>query len=205
MGGSKPSAPQVVMPAPTAPIVFQSIVPEQSYKDLAAQMERYQQQREEIKKQRYSEVGTPGEIGARQRARDVKTEEAYLASLPGRKPAGGLETASGTYNEPDTFTRSYSGTSGMMGPPRGASSTASSEARAQYADALTRVNEVPAPPKSERPSWADEELWKGAMDTTKTIPTSPPDSEAKSESSEKMPISFLGKLLYDAKLFASKS
>ncbi len=203
MGGSKPGAPQVIMPAPTSPIVFQSIVPEQSYKDLAAQMERYQQQREEIKKQRYSEVGTPGEIGARQRARDVKTEEAYLASLPGRKPAGGLETASGTYNEPDTFTRSYSGTSGMMGPPRGASSTASSEARAQYADALTRVNEVPAPPKSEKPSWADEELWKGAMDTTKTIPTSPPDSEAKSE--EKMPTTWLGKLIYDARLLASKS
>jgi hypothetical protein len=185
MGGSKPSAPQVVMPSPAAPIVFQSIVPEQSYKDLAAQMERYQQERGGVEKQRYSEVGTPGEIGARQRARDVKTEEAYLASLPGRKPAGsvdrykayttgqtgGLETASGTYNEPDTFTRSYSGASGMMEPPRGASSTALSEARAQYADALTRVNEVPAPPKTEKRSWADEELWKEAMDQTKTIKT----------------------------------
>ena len=38
MGGSKPSAPQVVMPSPAAPIVFQSIVPEQSYGDLAAQI-----------------------------------------------------------------------------------------------------------------------------------------------------------------------
>lgn len=171
------------MPAPTSPIVFQSLVPEQSYRDLAAQMERYQKERGEIEKQRYSEVGTPGEIGARQRARDVKTEEAYLASLPGRKPAGsvdrykayttgktgGLETASGTYNEPDTFTRSYSGASGMMEPPRGVSKTALSEARAQYADALTRVNEVPAPPKTEKPSWADEDLWKGAMDPIKTI------------------------------------
>jgi hypothetical protein len=185
MGGSKPSAPQVVMPSPAAPIVFQSIVGEESYRALADQMKRYQQERGEVAKQRYSEVGTPGEIGARQRARDVKTEEAYLASLPGRKPAGsvdrykayttgqtgGLETASGTYNEPDTFTRSYSGARGMMEPPRGASSTALSEARAQYADALTRVNEVPAPPKTEKPSWADEELWKGAMDQTKTIKT----------------------------------
>lgn len=140
------------MPAPTSPIVFQSLVPEQSYKDLSAQMERYQQQRGEIEKQRYSEVGTPGEIGARQRARDVKTEWAYLESLPGRKPPG-------------------SGTGGMMAPPSGVSNTALSEARAQYADALTRVNEVPAPPKTEKPSWADEELWKGVMDQTKTIKT----------------------------------
>jgi hypothetical protein len=148
-------------------------------------MGRYQQQRGEIEKQRYSEVGTPGEIGARQRARDVKTEEAYLASLPGRKPAGsvdrykayttgqpgGLETASGTHNKPDTFTRSYSGARGMMEPPRGVSNTALSGARAQYADALNRVNEVPAPPKTEKPSWADEELWKGVMEQTKTVKT----------------------------------
>jgi hypothetical protein len=151
MGGSKPSAPQAVLPTATAPIVFQSVVGEESYKALADQMKRYQQERGEVAKQRYSEVGTPGEIGARQRARDVKTEEAYLASLPGRKPAGSV--------------------GGMMKPPRGVSNTALSEARAQYADALTRVNEVPAPPKTEKPSWADEELWKGAMDQTKTIKT----------------------------------
>ena len=141
------------MPAPTSPIVFQSIVPEQSYRDLADQMQRYNQQRGAIEKQRYSEVGTPGEIGARQRARDVKTEKAYLASLPGREPA-------------------RSGTGEMMAQPRGMGrEPALSEARAQYADALTKVNEVPAPPKTKRPSWANEELWKGAMDQTKTIET----------------------------------
>lgn len=121
------------MPAPVAPIVFQSIVPEQSYTDLAAQMERYQQQRGEIEKQRYSEVGTPGEIGAKQMARDVKTEQAYLASLPGREPVG-------------------------------VSNTALSQAHAQYADSLKTVNNVPAPPSRERPSWANKERWKGAMD-----------------------------------------
>lgn len=146
MGGSSPSAPQVIMPSPTPPLVFQSVVPEQSYKDLAAQRNRYQEQQEEIAKQRYSEVGTPAEIGARQRARDVKTEEAYLASLPGRS---------------DNPVRT------MMEPSR----TALSEAQAQYADAVTRVKDVPAPPKTEKPSWADEELWKGAMDQTKTIKT----------------------------------
>jgi len=145
MGGSKPSAPRVVMPSPTAPIVFQSIVPEQSYKDLAAQMQRYQKERREIEKQRYAEVGTPGEIGDRQRARDVKTEEAYLASLPGREPAG-------------------SGTGRMMAQPSDVSETALSDARSQYRAAVRRVNKVPAPPKTGKPSWADQKRWKGEMD-----------------------------------------
>jgi len=172
MGGSRPSAPQAIMPAPTSPIVFQSIVPEQSYRDLADQMQRYNQQRGAIEKQRYSEVGTPGEIGARQRARDVKTEEAYLASLPGREPARSgtgemMAQPRGMGREP-----ARSGTGEMMAQPRGMGrEPALSEARAQYADALTKVNEVPAPPKTKRPSWANEELWKGAMDQTKTIET----------------------------------
>ena len=128
------------MPSPAAPIVFQSIVPEQSYRDLANQMIRYQKDRGRLEKQRYSEVGTPGEIGAKQMARDVKTEQAYLASLPGREPVG-------------------------------VSNTALSQARAQYADSLKTVNKVPAPPNTERPSWANKERWKGAMARVKTIQT----------------------------------
>lgn len=185
MGGSKPSAPKVIMPAPTAPIVFQSVVPEQSYRDLAAQLGRYQEQQGEIAKQKYAEVGTPAEIGARQAARDVKSEQAYLASLPGGRDSagmdrykayttgltGGLETASGTYNEPDTFTRSYSGSTANLEPSDDGRRTALSAAQSQYAGALSRIGEVPSPTKTENPSWANEEAWKGAMDQTKTIET----------------------------------
>lgn len=206
MGGSKPSAPQVVMPAPAAPTIFQSVVPEQSYKDLAAQLGRYEEERGKIEKQKYAEVGTPAEIGARQRARDVKSEMAYMASLPGRRPptaapsastaspssyasmdryrayttgvTGGMDTASGTYNEPDTFTRSYGGRSAMTEPPKQSrqptgqfDQSALSLAQTQYADALTRVKDTPTPTKTEKPSWADEELWRGAMEQTKTIKT----------------------------------
>jgi hypothetical protein len=192
MGGSKPSAPQVIMPAPAAPTVFQSIVPEQSYKDLAAQLGRYEEERGKIEKQKYAEVGTPAEIGARQRARDVKSEMAYMASLPGRRPptaapgsyasmdrykayttgvTGGMDTASGTYNEPDTFTRSYDGRSAMTEPTEQFKQPALSLAQTQYADALARVKDTPTPTKTEKPSWADEDLWRGMMEQTKTIKT----------------------------------
>lgn len=192
MGGSKPSAPQVVMPAPAAPTIFQSVVSEQSYKALADQLERYEEERGKIEKQKYAEVGTPAEIGARQRARDVKSEMAYMASLPGRRPSaaepgasagmdrykayttgvtGGMDTASGTYNEPDTFTRSYGSQSAMTEPTKQPDQPALSLAQTQYADALTRVKDTPTPTKTEKPSWADEELWRGVMEQTKTIKT----------------------------------
>lgn len=192
MGGSKPSAAQAVMPAPAAPIVFQSVVPEQSYRDLAAQLGRYEEERGKIEKQKYAEVGTPAEIGARQRARDVKSEIAYMESLPGRRPpttapsssasmdrykayttgvTGGMDTASGTYNEPDTFTRSYGSQSAMTEPTKQPDQSALSLAQAQYADALTRVKDTPTPTKTEKPSWADEDLWRGVMEQTKTIKT----------------------------------
>ncbi len=180
------------MPAPAAPIVFQSVVPEQSYKDLAAQLGRYEEERGKIEKQKYAEVGTPAEIGARQRARDVKSEMAYDASLPGRRPpaaapsssagmdrykayttgmTGGMDTASGTYNEPDTFTRSYGSQSAMAEPTKQPDQPALSLAQAQYADALTRVKDTPTPTKTEKPSWADEDLWRGVMEQTKTVKT----------------------------------
>ena len=40
MGGSKPSAPTVIMPAETKPQQFQTVIPEKSFKDLAEQMGR---------------------------------------------------------------------------------------------------------------------------------------------------------------------
>ena len=65
MGGSKPSAPTVIMPAETKPQQFQSIIPEKSFKDLAEQMNRIETETGKIQDQRYDEVGTPAEIGAR--------------------------------------------------------------------------------------------------------------------------------------------
>ena len=59
MGGSKPSAPTVIMPAQTQPQQFQTIIPEKSFKDLAEQMNRIETETGKIQDQRYDEVGTP--------------------------------------------------------------------------------------------------------------------------------------------------
>ena len=82
MGGSKPSAPTVIMPAETKPQQFQTVIPEKSFKDLAQQMNRIETETGKIQDQRYDEVGTPAEIGARAKGRNVRSAAAYLASLP---------------------------------------------------------------------------------------------------------------------------
>ena len=52
MGGSKPSAPTVIMPAETKPQQFQSVIPEKSFKDLAEQMNRIETETGKLQEQR---------------------------------------------------------------------------------------------------------------------------------------------------------
>ena len=82
MGGSKPSAPTVIMPAQTQPQQYQTIIPEKSFKDLAQQMNRIETETGKIQEQRYDEVGTPAEIGARSKGTNILAAAAYLSSLP---------------------------------------------------------------------------------------------------------------------------
>ena len=86
MGGSKPSAPTVIMPAETKPQQFQSVIPEKSFKDLAEQMNRIETETGKLQEQRYDEVGTPAEMGARTKGTNFKAAAAYLASLPSAMP-----------------------------------------------------------------------------------------------------------------------
>ena len=92
MGGSKPSAPTVIMPAETKPQQFQTVIPEKSFKDLAEQMGRIETETGKIQEQRYDEVGTPAEIGARSKGRNVTSAAAYLASLPSAMPDTSFQT-----------------------------------------------------------------------------------------------------------------
>ena len=92
MGGSKPSAPTVIMPAETKPQQFQTVIPEKSFKDLAQQMNRIETETGKIQDQRYDEVGTPAEIGARAKGRNVRSAAAYLASLPSAMPDTSFQT-----------------------------------------------------------------------------------------------------------------
>ena len=88
MGGSKPSAPTVIMPAETKPQQFQSVIPEKSFKDLAEQMGRIEKETGKIQDQRYDEVGTPAEIGARAKGTNMLAAAAYLSSYVWRHIRG---------------------------------------------------------------------------------------------------------------------
>ena len=57
--GKKSSAPTVIMPAPTAPTLYQSVTPLESFEDVADVMRRAQEETAKIQQQRYREVGTP--------------------------------------------------------------------------------------------------------------------------------------------------
>ena len=92
MGGSKPSAPTVIMPAQTQPQQFQSIIPQKSFKDLAKTMRSIERETGKIQRQRYDEVGTPAEIGAQSRGTDYLAAAAYLSSLPKSDPDTSFQT-----------------------------------------------------------------------------------------------------------------
>lgn len=138
MGGSRPSPPAVVMPAPTAPQLYQSFVPLSSYENLAGQLKRIQEETGKIQEQRYQEVGTPAEVGARQAARRERETAAYLAAIP----------------TGDTYTEQLTGKTGQYEPLKKAVEAELTEAQKEYAEALKKLGEKPKPTVSETPSWA---------------------------------------------------
>lgn len=138
MGGSRPSPPSVVMPAPTAPTLYQSVTPLESYEDLAEQLKRIQTETGKIQEQRFQEVGTPAELGARQAGRRVQETASYLASLPGG----------------DKYLTQTTGRADQFRPAQEAAQENMTEAQKAYAEALKKVGERPAPTISETPSWA---------------------------------------------------
>lgn len=82
MGGSSPSAPVTYMPAPTAPTLYTSKIPEADYGRIADYLARIKEDTRMKQNQRYREVGTPAEIGARQKGIQMQESASYLASLP---------------------------------------------------------------------------------------------------------------------------
>ena len=86
MGGSPPPppAPTIVMPTPTAPRLYRTIVPQESYQDVAAFGKRLDEQILALQKDRETEVGTSAELAERMRGRELQERASYLASLPGQ-------------------------------------------------------------------------------------------------------------------------
>ena len=82
MGGRKETPPTIIMPAEGAPQAFHTIVPQKSYKDIAESTLRTEKEINRLMGQRYDEVGTPEEIGARKKGVEMQAAASYLASLP---------------------------------------------------------------------------------------------------------------------------
>ena len=66
-----PPAPTVVMPNTTTPQTFQTLAPQESYQDMAESMKRIETETAKIQQQRYDQVGTEAEIGARMAGREL--------------------------------------------------------------------------------------------------------------------------------------
>jgi len=130
MGGSKPTPPTIIMPEESNPQAFQTIIPQKSYKDLAESMRRTEGEINRVMGQRYDEVGTPAEMGARTKGTNFKAAAAYLASLPSAMPDTsfqttprpfGITSTSGTFNQ----------TAGQAGSKTGSSTASGTKPQSQ--------------------------------------------------------------------------
>ena len=161
MGGSRPSAPTVIMPAETKPQQFQSVIPEKSFKDLAEQMNRIETETGKIQEQRYDEVGTPAEMGARSKGTNFKAAAAYLASLPSSMPDTSfrstprpfdITSTAGTFNQKAGQTASKTGSGTVTPRPKtqldyvkDAAKQNLDNAKQEYLDAVKLAKTKPRP------------------------------------------------------------
>lgn len=135
--GAKPS-PTVVMPAPTTPTFFKSVIPLEAFEDVAEAKARAEAETAKIQGQRYQEVGTPAEIGARQAGRRAVEAASYLSSLP----------------TSDKYLQQTTGKTDQFAPVQAAAQTQLTEAQKEYAKALEMAGEKPEPTLPGTPSWA---------------------------------------------------
>ena len=92
MGGSAPSPPTVIMPPQTAAERYQSLIPQESFQDVAETMNRIETETAKVQQQRYDDTGTPAERGARQAKVRMNEAASYLASLPTSSPDTSFKT-----------------------------------------------------------------------------------------------------------------
>ena len=138
MGGSRPSAPVTVMPAPTSPTFYQSLIPQESFEDAAGYLKRIQEETAKIQGQRYQEVGTPAELGTRMAGRRLQETSAYGASLP----------------KGDKYLQQTTGVADPYAQLKDSVSAQKYQALAEYEGALARMGEKPTPTINETPEWA---------------------------------------------------
>ena len=85
--GSRPSAPVTYRPTPTAPTIYQSVIPEADYTNLSNYVSELKAEREK-KRKRLEDAGFgASDMAARQKSYMQAEQDMYKASLP-KKPAG---------------------------------------------------------------------------------------------------------------------
>ena len=92
MGGTPPSYTQekIYMPKPTAPRQYRTYSPFEDMGKVEAASIELDKKIAALQQDRFREVGTPAELGARARGRELRENAAYLASLPGQMKDPGL-------------------------------------------------------------------------------------------------------------------
>ena len=93
--GSRPSAPVTYRPTPTAPTIYQSVIPEADFELARDYVDELKTEREK-KRKRLEDAGfSPSDIATRQKSYMQAEQDMYKASLP-KKPAGSPGSTSPT-------------------------------------------------------------------------------------------------------------
>ena len=82
--GSRPSAPVTYRPTPTAPVIYQSVIPEEDFQRASDYVDELKAQRNEIVKQREAAGLGAADMARRQQQYLQAEKDAYAQSL--RKP-----------------------------------------------------------------------------------------------------------------------
>ena len=93
--GSRPSAPVTYRPTPTAPTIYQSIIPEEDYKNLSNYVDDLKAQRQKKIKDREAMGFGGAAFKQRMQQYDKAEQDAYSKAAP-KKPLGGGSTTPGS-------------------------------------------------------------------------------------------------------------
>jgi len=90
--GSRPSAPVTYRPTPTAPTIYQSIVPEADYTNLSNYIDELKEERAKKKKSREDLGFGEAAMAARQNLYAQQEADTYAKSMPKNPLSGGGST-----------------------------------------------------------------------------------------------------------------
>ena len=80
--GSRPSAPVTYRPTPTAPVIYQSVIPEEDFKLARDYVDELKGERAKKKEELKTQGFGAADMAARQKSYLQAEQDAYKASLP---------------------------------------------------------------------------------------------------------------------------